>query len=399
MNEPIFILSDARTGSTLLRVLLDTHPAICSPGELSLGALCEHLCHAIEATHWESFLEQPVEARTELSLAETRQIVDGILQKYCARKGKRRWCEKTPRNLSSLGTLRAVFPDAQYICLYRHGLDAVHSSMAVHGDLPDGIHWYLDKQGGKAVAAFIHRWCDRADKLLAFEAANAARSLRVRYEDLVTDPGRTLQGILAFLGEEWRPDLVERVFASPHDNGVGDSKIASTTTVRTDRVGAGRRLNVSDAPPELRERLRRTLASLGYDDQPTDIATATPASSRPVRTEVAPLAELFAERLARHRNWLRAPRHEVGVNVRGPGGGAWTLQFNESGAGLSTDAGTPKVTIALDATDLLDAVNGRLTLAELRTKFAMEGAVASIDRPLIDRLVLVLFGDDLRADA
>ncbi len=399
MNDPIFILSDARSGSTLLRVLLDTHPAICSPGELSLGLVCEHLYHVIESTLGEAVLKTSLEAQTELCLAETRRVVEGILQKYCALKGKRRWCEKTPRNLRSLAKLEAVFPDAWYICLYRHCLDVVHSSLEYYIDPRQVIREYLDKYDDRAVPAFIERWCDRTDELFALEAAAAGRSKRVRYEDLVADPAGSLQWILAFIGEEWRPDLVERVFASPHDNGVGDPKIAGTSTILRDRIGAGRRLDLSAVPPALLERMRRTLELLGYDEQP-ELGAPTLPPSRPDQITVATLVDvLFRQRLERHRPWLRAPRHDLGVIVRGEGGGAWALQFDPSGARLSPAAGTSAVTIAIESTDLLDAANGRLTLGELRTKVAMEGDTGSLDPKLLDRLVQVLFGEDLRADA
>jgi len=387
MNEPIFILSDARTGSTLLRVLLDTHPAICSPGELSLGLLCEHLYHGIDSTLGQAALEQSLEARTELCLAETRRIIDGILQTYCALKGKPRWCEKTPRNIRSVAKLRAVFPDGKYICLYRHCLDVVRSSIE-----------YFDKHGDHAVSEFIEQWCDRADDLLQFEQAAAGTSQRVRYEDLVADPAGVLQRILAFLGEEWQPDLLERAFVSPHDSGLGDPKIAGTSTVRSDRIGAGRRLDLSIVPPELLDRMRRTLELLGYDEQPE--VTVPPSSpSPPIHTTIATLVnELFSQRLERHRPWLRAPRHDLGVIVQGAGGGAWTLQFDQEGARLNPAAGRSAGTITIESTDLLDAANGRLTLGDLRNRVVMEGDIAALDFQLLDRLAQVLFADNLRAD-
>lgn len=261
------------------------------------------------------------------------------------------------------------------------------------------IREYLDTYGERAVPGLIEQWCDRAEDLLAFEAAAAGTSQRVRYEDLVADPAGSLQRILAFLGEEWRPDLVDRVFTSPHDSGLGDSKIAGTSTVCSDRVGGGRRLDLSAVPPALLDRMRQSLALLGYDEQP-GVAAPIPPPSRPVHTDVAWLVdEMFCQRLERHRPWLRAPRHDLAVIVRGAGGGAWTLQFDPSGARLSPAAGTSPVTIAIESTDLLDVANDRLTFGELRTRVAMEGDIASLDPKLLDRLVQVLFGDNLRPDA
>ncbi len=107
--KPIFILSDARTGSTLLRVLLDTHPAICSPGELLLGVLCEHLYYTIESTLGQAVVEHSPEAQAEFCLAETRRMVDSIMEKYCVLKGKRRWCEKRREIFARSRNCRACF--------------------------------------------------------------------------------------------------------------------------------------------------------------------------------------------------------------------------------------------------------------------------------------------------
>ena len=46
----VFILCTPRSGSSLLRYILDTHPAICCPGELSLGQLCKDLYTAFYYT-------------------------------------------------------------------------------------------------------------------------------------------------------------------------------------------------------------------------------------------------------------------------------------------------------------------------------------------------------------
>lgn len=399
MNEPILILCDARTGSTLLRLLLDTHPAICSPSELSLGLLCDHLYHAVQATLGQSGADETLDARTARCFAETRRIVDDLFRAYCASKGKRRWCEKTPRNLHQLATLHAVFPDAKHICLYRHCLDAVHSTIWLFGEAPRGLEEYRQKNGGNTVASYIERWCDRTDMLLAFEAQNASASVRVRYEDLVADPAGVLRRILDFLGEAWVPDLVERVFSTPHDMGTGDPKIVGSQRIETDRVGLGRQLDVRGMRQELRDRMRRTLAVLGYDEQIGD----PPAAVEAPRREITSVAELFSDyfprQLERHGSWLASPPHEVGLVVRGPGGGTWTIRFDDAGARFASGRDTPEMTVTLQAADLLDAVNRRLTRMKLSARCEVHGDINVFDFALADRLLEALIGEDFRPAA
>src|SRR5882757_4451661 len=108
-NSGIFILSTPRSGSSLMRYIMDTHPRVCSPGELGLGALCENLYTAIYYTKAQVKASSEQE-RVTLTLQEMRRIVDEIMSSYAALKGKQVWCEKTPKNLRHRDLLSKVFP-------------------------------------------------------------------------------------------------------------------------------------------------------------------------------------------------------------------------------------------------------------------------------------------------
>src|SRR5690242_11096690 len=101
---PAFILSPARSGSTLLRYIIDTHPVFCSPPELNLGRVCESLYRALYHTTTASEKDQVV-------YQEIRSIISGFMGSYAAGKGKPRWCDKSPDNLHHLPILYRVFPD------------------------------------------------------------------------------------------------------------------------------------------------------------------------------------------------------------------------------------------------------------------------------------------------
>ena len=165
---------------------MDTHPSICSPGELGLGHLCESLYTAIFYTHAQVRATGEPQ-RTELTLAEVRRIIDEIMSSYATLKGKEIWCEKTPKNLRHRDLIRKVFPDAAFICLYRHCMDMVYSSI-------EGTEFGKMEEIWSPVQAF-EAWIEQTGQLLSFERENPSKSVRLKYELLVLDPAREIKRI------------------------------------------------------------------------------------------------------------------------------------------------------------------------------------------------------------
>lgn len=260
---PIFILSNPRAGSTLLRYLLDAHPDISSPAELQLGMVCRVLLGLLEST------QGPVDTRREVRtsranrFAEVAGIINKVMEEHCRNKDKLRWCEKSPHNIDHLDVLNCVFPDSQCICLHRHGLDAVKSwvESGLSG-APAPSESGASTTG--ALTAAVQGWCRRTERLLAFETTFQSRCLRVRYEDLVTAPTDILARIASFLEIRAVPNLHHLAFSLPHDMGPGDPKINWTSAVETSQIGQGRQLHLEDVPPRLRNRLTGLLETLGY---------------------------------------------------------------------------------------------------------------------------------------
>src|SRR5688572_28835369 len=117
-TPPVFVLSCERSGSTLLRYIIDTHPEVCSPAHLHLGQLCRSLYTSIFYSLGQT-MEVTGDATRERQVArEARRIVDQFMGRYVKARGKRMWCEKTTENLQYLRFLDEVFPDARYISIY-----------------------------------------------------------------------------------------------------------------------------------------------------------------------------------------------------------------------------------------------------------------------------------------
>lgn len=364
---PVFILSCERSGSTLLRYVMDTHPQVCSPAHLHLG----QLCRSLYTTAFYS-LGQAVEAddaaRERLAAAETRRVVDELLGRYARAKSKQVWCEKTTENLQYLRFLDEVFPDARFICLYRNCMDVAHSCIECSrlGFMPE-LAPYVQKSPGNLVAAMVESWVEKTTTLLEFEQAHASQCFRLKYESLVLHPSETLRAMFAALGLEWDENLLGAVFSTEHDQGSGDKKILFTKRINTDSIGRGSTLSRDDIPAALLDRMNELLTRLDYPIVGPDWDNAPspylPAASQAEATEtVSTVEELFDSYIPQ---LLKSERAELqGIVGRckfdvSDGGGTWMLTLPEPDGISTAPDGEADCTVRISADDLLDLVNGR----------------------------------------
>jgi protein-tyrosine sulfotransferase len=364
-TPPVFVLSCERSGSTLLRYIIDTHPQVCSPAHLHLGQLCSSLYTSIFYSIGQT-MEVPDEAsRERLVAAEVRTVVDEFMQRYARAKGKQIWCEKTTENLQYLGYIRDVFPDAKYLCLYRNCMDVVHSSIECSrlGFLPELVP-YVQKSPDNIVAAMVDSWVEKTTKLLDFELAHPSQSFRIKYESLVAEPFQTLHAMFAALGLDWDEKLLDAVFSTEHDQGSGDRKILFTKRVNTDSIGRGSTISRSLIPDELLDRMNLLLARLDYPIVGNDWDNApSPYLAARITTEesetVSSVEEIFGSYIP------RLLKNGLEVNGRCKfdvldGGGTWMLTLRESEGVVEALDGDADCTVRISAGDLLDLVNGRL---------------------------------------
>jgi hypothetical protein len=184
LTAPAFVLSSVRSGSTLLRVLLNTHSQIHAPHELHLRNIWVKTRH--HNTEW---------ALHEMDLDSaqlTYLLWDRLLHRQLERSGKWILVNKTPSDVFIVDRIRECWPDARFIFLLRH---------------PAAIMRSREKIGtfdAEANAARVLRYC---------EAVEAARTrlpgLTVRYEDVATDPAAETKRLCEFLGVAWEPGMVD----------------------------------------------------------------------------------------------------------------------------------------------------------------------------------------------
>ena len=123
---PIFIGGAGRSGTTLLRVMLNAHPNICCGPELKILPSIGQW-HAVFTTGaWRPVMRCYQQTPAEVSRL-FRQLIESLVANFRRCSGKRRWAEKTPENVKHMVALGMIFPDAQFLHVIRDGRDVACS--------------------------------------------------------------------------------------------------------------------------------------------------------------------------------------------------------------------------------------------------------------------------------
>jgi Sulfotransferase family len=238
---PVFIFCSARSGSTLLRVILGSHSQLYAPPELPLT----HLGVRAE-TRW---IQASLEALGLTTDDVENMLWDRLLADALARSGKPTVVVKTPANVLIWRRIADIWPDARFIFLLRHPAAVVASLCK---------SWNPDWHNGQAATP------DRVIKYLlrrmgqVEEARGALPGLTVRYEELTANPAEVSRGICEFLGVPFEPRMLEYgKFDNNFARGLGDT----SANIRSGRVQAA-----APAPQasEVPEALKEMCTTWGY---------------------------------------------------------------------------------------------------------------------------------------
>jgi hypothetical protein len=322
LDEPVIVLTVARSGSTLLRRILDAHPDLACPPETNI--LRE--CASLEAIWGMLAPGSDGGRRSEAASASIRATVDAVFGTYLLRRGKRRWCEKSLGSVHAAEPFLSLYPKAKFICLYRHCMDMIGSALEA---TPFGLNGYgFDNFSvrfpGNNVAALAGYWCEFTGPELEFEEKHKERCHRVYYEELVSDPERVCAQIFSFIGVEYAAGIAERCLdREPMETGPGDHKIMATSRITADSVGRGTRVPAGRIPPGQRQMVNDLLGRLGYaliDENWANCAsvpTVLPGRAETAAAD-ATASQSAAELLARIDHTMRervGPRLKLPVTV------------------------------------------------------------------------------------
>jgi len=210
-----FVVGVGRSGTTLLRTILDAHRDLAvvhesrfvgwmaqnrgrygSNGTFSSERFLADLLDERSAipSRLDAWFIEPEQIRAAVGRAAPRDLGEAIRAlygSYAAHHGKARYADKTPGYIGSIQALSEVFPEARFIHLVRDGRDVALSMLDVDF-------------GGVNVPHAAWLWSGRVRAAQrAGHALGPARYLVVRYEDLVGEPAQVVRAICSFLELEF----------------------------------------------------------------------------------------------------------------------------------------------------------------------------------------------------
>lgn len=270
-SRPIFLIGQFRSGTTLLRYLLDSHSQIaCGPESDFLAALRQVVDEPRSAFGLESLGFDEEHLRLRL-----RAFSSYFFESYAQSRSKPRWADKSPLYVDHVDFLRWLYPEAQFILLHRFPLDQIHSHTRGGTYAHDPLQPYVRADEDLRISGARY-WSEKARALLVFEQSYPADTIRIRYEDLCERPEEVLQSLFSFLDEDWEPGVL-KLDEFDHDHGREAGSVAASKTIS--RSGGHYR----SWPPEViaaSSALTRVVAEeLGYVVPPADTPTATSPSA------------------------------------------------------------------------------------------------------------------------
>lgn len=208
-----FIVGSARSGTTLLRLMLDAHSALSIPPEtgfmVPVARIVAPAPHAQRllvntitqfppaAPAWADFGIDRNDFAEQISAIPAFNTSKGIrrfYEMYASQHGKQRWGDKTPYYCRQLHLVERLLPEAHFIHIIRDGRDVALSLR----DL-----WFAPS---KDIPALAKQW--QTDVLTARrQGQKCRRYLEVRYEQLIEDTKTVLTQICEFIQLAYEPNM------------------------------------------------------------------------------------------------------------------------------------------------------------------------------------------------
>lgn len=193
-QNPIFLIGIHRSGTSLLRRIVNSHPNIaCPPESFFMRHYVDMLSDQSVQDGYRSFGNTPEMARADLA-----RKAASLHEAFRIANDKPRWADKTPQYTDILPGLLELFgPKTSFIMIYRHPFDVMASIKQ--------RRWDLLGTGVFDFSKTLDHVRKQYENQLAFEASHDDKCVRTFYEDLMADPEHTIRTLMSGIGEVFDP--------------------------------------------------------------------------------------------------------------------------------------------------------------------------------------------------
>lgn len=192
-SGPIFVVGSMRSGSTLLRLILDSHENIAIGSESGFMGAASAMKSIPAWQHGSDWYKRLGWSEDEFD-ERISEFFAGIFQRYAVEHGKQRWGDKTPFHTMHIPLMARLFPTAAFVGVVRH---------------PGAVVTSLSQQWGYPFEEAINYWVFMNSALTLSGRDLGGRFVLCRYEDLILDTESTLRDLMSFLREPWSENLLQ----------------------------------------------------------------------------------------------------------------------------------------------------------------------------------------------
>jgi len=205
-----FICGVTRSGTTLLRLMLDSHPELAIPGETrwvpkliktferDRQTADDAADLIIDHKRWGDFHLDGEALRARMRQLEPVTAGDAIRAfylTYAEREGKTRYGDKTPGYIKEMTRIQRVLPEARFIHIIRDGRDVSLSHLR--------MNW-----GPETYEESARLWRNRIRRAQRM-ARNVEHYMEVHFEELVDDTEGVLRRVCEFIELDFDPVMLE----------------------------------------------------------------------------------------------------------------------------------------------------------------------------------------------
>lgn len=204
---PFFIVGCGRSGTTLLKSIISSHPNLHVMPETFYFRSIHPQLMRYSAEPWRAAdfwwladmgitpetLEPLVKSRLKSGSPVSNAVLEAIFDFHAANERDLVVGEKTPDHVNHIGDIKTCFPNARVIQVVRDPRAVAASFLKV-------------KVGPGSIAEVVAEWARSIEILGRWE--NKDGYLAIRYEDLVSNPEVILREVCVFLGVVWTPSIL-----------------------------------------------------------------------------------------------------------------------------------------------------------------------------------------------
>ena len=252
-NQPIFIGGEGRSGTTLMRAMINNHPNIfCGPETHFFIDKNFIDYHDIMVNHYSNRIsEYNEDVRDEVNQMY-RGMINNFFTKHMNANKKKRWADKTPYNIKVIDFFLDVFEgNIKFIHMIRDGRDVAASIIT--------MPW-----GPKTVREAAHNW----SSIIQNSRKHVGKDyyLEVRYEDLVKEETKVLKEVCEFLDEDFNEHMLD-YYKDERLGGADESSYKQITQPLYNKsIGRWKKDLTSKEKRDFMKVAGETLKMLGYVD-------------------------------------------------------------------------------------------------------------------------------------